>query len=524
MVHLSLLKEDPMLSPPTWSIHHLLPGFPLLMKRGPEDVRVSHITHRSNEVRPGSLFVAIKGYQADGHAFIPDAVARGARCIVLEDASYIPARPSTLFVQVADSRRAMALIASHFYGVPSRRLTLVGVTGTNGKTTLTYLLESVFNAAGLANGVLGTINYRYGETTIEARTTTPDPLILQKTLADMVSSGVKVASMEVSSHALALRRIAGCHFDVAIWTNLSQDHLDFHHTMEAYYETKKTLFTHHLKQSGKPVKHAVINLDDTYGRQLFQELEGVPILTYGTGTEADIHPASADLNASGTYLSLETPSGEISFHSNLIGHHNLMNLLAAVAVSVALKIPFPYIVEGLKAVTVPGRLQPVENPLGIDILIDYAHTPDALENVLKSIKSLARGRIITVFGCGGDRDRAKRPLMGGIAEKLSDLVILTDDNPRTEDGETILNEIESGISFLPRLREEDVASAIKGYLKVSNRKRAIELAVQAASPGDLILIAGKGHEAYQIIGRKRIPFSDLEVARQAVREKTERKT
>ncbi len=523
MVHLPLLKEDPMFSPQTWSIRSLLPGFPLLMKRGPMDVRITHVTHRSEDVQPGTLFVAIKGYRTDGHAFIPEAIRRGACCVILEDPGYISSDPSILFIQVPDSREAMSLIASNFYGVPTKALTLIGITGTNGKTTLTYLIESIWNRCRIPNGVIGTINYRYGTTMLEAKTTTPDALLLQKVLSEMVASGVKMVSMEVSSHALFLKRVTGCHFDIAVWTNLSQDHLDFHPTMEAYFETKKALFTHYLKDSEKPDKWAIVNLDDAYGRRLRDDLTDIPVLTYGTVPEADVHPTQVELDASGTYLRLHTPRGELSFHSNLIGHHNLMNLLAAVAVGTVLHLPMEEMAEGLKFVGIPGRLQPVENSLGIEVLVDYAHTPDALENVLKSLKPLARGRVITVFGCGGDRDRGKRPLMGAIAEKLSDLVILTDDNPRTESREAILKEIESGISFMPLLREHEFPSAIKGYFKQADRQKAIRLAIHAASPGDIVLIAGKGHEPYQIIGTARIPFSDLKVAREAIREKMETK-
>jgi len=517
MVHFSLLKENPMKSPPSWSIHSLLPGLPILLKRGPEDIRITRVTHRSEDVTPGSCFVAIKGYTADGHTFIPEALRRGAQCIVLEDPAYIMPDSPCLFIQVPDTRQALAIMASNFYGHPSRHLTLIGITGTNGKTTISYLIEAMLTKAGIANGVLGTINYRFGDTVIEAKTTTPDPLILQGTLSKMVMAGIEVVSMEVSSHALSLHRVDNCQFDMAVWTNLSQDHLDFHHTMEAYFEAKKDLFLHHLTASKKRNKRAILNLDDPYGRRLVTLLSGkVPLLTYGTHPEADIHPRILDLNASGTHATIHTPEGDLTLSSRLIGHHNLLNLLAAVSVGRALGLSDSYLRDGLASVSIPGRLQRVENPLGVEILIDYAHTPDALENVLKSIRPLARRRVITVFGCGGDRDRGKRPLMGTISEKLSDIVILTDDNPRTEDSAAILDEIETGISFMPSLQETEVSSAIKGYIKVPDRKRAIHLAIHSASPGDIVLIAGKGHEPYQILGTRRIPFSDVSVAEEAL--------
>ncbi len=520
MVHFPLLKENAMKSPPSWSIRSLLPGLPILQKRGAENIRITQVTHHSGDVIPGSCFVAIKGYTADGHTFIPEALRRGARCIVLENPAYIMSDPSCLFIQVPDAREALALMVSNFYGNPSQRLTLIGITGTNGKTTVSYLIEAMLAKAGIPNGVLGTINYRFGTTRFEAKTTTPDPIILQKTLSQMVTSGIEVASMEVSSHALTLHRVDGCQFDMAVWTNLSQDHLDFHHTMEAYFEAKKDLFLRHLMASEKRNKRAILNLDDPYGQRLAALLAGkIPLLTYGTTPEADIHPLTLELNASGTHTTIQTPEGGLPLYSRLIGHHNLLNLLAAVAVGRTLKLPESSLRDGLATVSIPGRLQRVENPLGVEILVDYAHTPDALENVLKSIRPLAHGRVITVFGCGGDRDRGKRPLMGTIAEKLSDIVILTDDNPRTEDSAAILSEIETGISFMPSLQEVEVSSAIKGYIKVQDRKRAIHLAVHAASPGDIVLIAGKGHEPYQILGTRRIPFSDVAVAEEAIRER-----
>ena len=509
-----------MLSPLTWPIQTLLPGLSIIKQSGPENVKITHITQHSKEVVPGTLFVAIKGYSSDGHTFVPEALRRGASAIILQDPSYISHTSRCLFVQVPDTRLALALIASRYYQEPSRHLTLIGVTGTNGKTTLTYLLESIFNRAHIPNGVLGTINYRFGNTSIEAKTTTPDPLILQKTLREMVDQGIQTVSMEISSHALAQHRVGGCQFNVAVWTNLSQDHLDFHHTMENYFKTKMTLFTHYLRSSEKPDRYAIINIDDPYGQQLLRALpRDISLMTYGATRKADVHPENAKLTASGTHLMVKTPDDSWSFHSDLIGHHNLMNLLAAIAVGSSLKISPQDMIEGLKSIIIPGRLQRVENSLGIDILVDYAHTPDALQNVIRSVKPLVRNRLITVFGCGGNRDAKKRPLMGAIAEKLSDLVILTNDNPRNEDPERILDEIQSGLTSIPPLKSAELASAMKGYYRVQDRREAIYLAIQAASAGDVIIIAGKGHESYQIIGPKRIPFSDIEIAREGIRER-----
>jgi len=524
MVHLSLLKEDPMLSPPTWSIQALLPGLPpSISKKGPEDIKVTGITHNSKDVKPNHLFVAIRGFSVDGHTFIPDAIRRGASCIVLEDPAWILPDPHVLFIQVPDSREALAILSANFYGNPSKQMTLIGITGTNGKTTLTYLLESVLAKEGVSPGVMGTINYRFRGKTIEAKTTTPDPLILQGTLNEMLADGIQAVVMEVSSHALALHRVDGCHFDVAVWTNLSQDHLDFHHTMEDYFETKKTLFTRHLALSEKRNKQAIINIDDPYGKQLAKELTSFPLITYGTRSEADVHPVKTEIDASGISMEVQTPRGVLSISSILVGRHNQMNLLAAIAASLSLNVSLRAIQEGLKNVMVPGRLQPVENRLGITVLVDYAHTPDALRNVLQSIRPLTRGRVITVFGCGGDRDKKKRPKMGRIAEELSDSVILTNDNPRSEPPLRILSEIEAGIKTLPSISEEAFLSGAKGVIVIPDRKEAIRLAVRAAAPGDIVLIAGKGHEPYQIIGTAKIPFSDTLVAQEAISERQGRK-
>ena len=517
MVHLPLLKEARMASPSIRSIRTLLPGITPLGVTGPLDVPIAGITNDSRNVTPNSLFVAIKGIAADGHAFIPDVIKKGATCVVHEGTLPLPAASSTLFIQVRDSRRALGILASNYYGNPSSDLTMIGITGTNGKTTLAYLIESIMNAAGIPVGVIGTINYRFGGTSIAAKTTTPDSLSLQKTLNAMRNAGIKTVAMEVSSHALVQRRAAGCQFDAAVWTNLTQDHLDFHHTMQSYFEAKKSLFTQYLPQSSKPDKTAIINLDDTYGSTLIHECPKLKILTYGTTPRADIHPLKSELTEKGIAFTTQTPSGTLSISSNLIGYYNQMNLLAAVATAEGLHIPHNATVKGLRHVTVPGRLEAVPNPLGVTILVDYAHTPDALKNALASIKSLTRGRILTVFGCGGDRDRGKRPLMGAIAERHSDLIFVTNDNPRSEEPRKIIDDIRQGITQVPCMTAKSLPQAKSGYLVEPNRKKAIFLAIQTAQKGDTILIAGKGHEAYQITGSKKRPFSDSLVAKEAIR-------
>ena len=523
MVHLPLLKEVSMGPPPIKSIRSLLPGISPLKIIGPPDVPVVSITHDSRNIMAHSLFVAIKGSVVNGHQFIPDAIKKGASCIVHEEPLSILPVSSTLFVQVKNSRQALGILASNYYGNPSNSLTMIGITGTNGKTTLTYLIESILNAAGIPIGVVGTINYRFGDTSIEAKTTTPDPLVLQKTLNDMRNTGIKTVVMEVSSHALVQHRVAGCLFNAAIWTNLTQDHLDYHHSMQTYFEAKKSLFTRYLTRSSKPEKTAIINLDDTYGNTLTRECREIKILTYGTTPKADIHPQKSELTEKGIQFTAQTPRGVLTITSNLVGQYNQANLLAAVATAEALHIPLNTIEEGLRHVIVPGRLETVSNPLGITIFVDYAHTPDALKNALTSIKSLARGRILTVFGCGGDRDRGKRPLMGAIAARHSDLVFLTSDNPRSEEPRKIINDIRQGIAEMADVTPETLPQAKNGYLVEPDRKKAIFLAVQTARKGDTILIAGKGHETYQITGSKRRPFSDSSVAKEAIRARTVKK-
>jgi len=490
---------------------------------GPLDVPITSITHNSRDAAANTLFVAIRGSAADGHVFIQDVIKKGASCVVHEDALADPTSPSVLFIRVKNSRRALGILASNYYDNPSNTLTMIGITGTNGKTTLSYLVESIMNSADIPIGVIGTVNYRFGNTSLEAKTTTPGPLVLQKTLSDMRNAGIKTVAMEVSSHALIQHRMAGCQFDTAAWTNLTQDHLDFHHTMQSYFEAKKTLFTEYLAQSSKPDKIAVINLNDAYSKALIQACPGLNILTYGTTPKADIHPLKSELTGKGICFTAQTPSGILTITSNLIGQYNQMNLLAAVATAEGLHISPEAIIKGLSKVTVPGRLEPVPNPLGITVLVDYAHTPDALKNALISVRSLAGGRVLTVFGCGGDRDQGKRPLMGAAAEHYSDLIFLTNDNPRSEEPRKIIDDIRQGLTEMTDITEEVLPQGKNGYLIEPDRKRAILLAVQTARRGDIILIAGKGHETYQITGSEKRPFSDSLAAQEAIRARVVKK-
>lgn len=478
---------------------------------------ISAIHYRSQAVVPGGLFVAIAGERVDGHAFIADAVARGAVAVVAE-------RPVALAVPViivADSRRALAALAARLHGCPAEKLVVVGITGTNGKTTTAYLLERILQQAGFSVGVIGTINYRFGGHVRKAPVTTPESLDLQALLLEMVRAGVTHVVMEVSSHAIALNRIAGCWLDVGVFTNLTQDHLDFHRDMQTYWEVKKTLFTRHLNTGPKRDRAvAVINSNDPRGAALLRELNGHG-LSVGSAATNRVHPRGIVHDAAGQRGELMTPEGAIRFASPLVGRHNLENILCAVGTAVALGIPLDKIRTGLETLdAVPGRLEPIPNRSGKFVYVDYAHTPGALENVLQCLQPLTRGRIICVFGCGGDRDPGKRPQMGEIAARMSDLAVVTSDNPRTENPARIIDQVLDGIrrATAHAYSPAELAGGFtrRGYTVEPDRRRAIRLAVLAARPGDTILIAGKGHETYQLLGERSIDFDDRVEARRAL--------
>jgi UDP-N-acetylmuramyl-tripeptide synthetase len=490
---------------------------PLSETARPSDPEISAICYRSQAVTPGGLFVAIAGTRADGHAYIADAVARGAAAVVAERPAAVPV-PVAL---VADSRRALADLAARFHGYPAERLVIVGITGTNGKTTTAYLLERILQQAGFSVGVIGTIAYRFGGQVRKAPVTTPESLDLQALLAEMVRSGVTHVVMEVSSHAIAMQRIAGCWLDVGVFTNLSQDHLDFHRDMQTYWEVKKTLFTQHLNTGPKRDRAvAVINANDPRGAALLRELNGHG-LSVGSAATNRVHPRAVVHDPAGLRGEVLTPEGAIPFAARLVGRHNLENILCAVGTAVALGIPGGRIRAGIEALdSVPGRLEPVPDPSGRFVYVDYAHTPAALENVLQCLQPLARGRIICVFGCGGDRDPGKRPQMGEIAARMSDLTIVTSDNPRSENPARIIDQVLEGIrrADVQAYSPEELVRGLgaRGYAVEPDRRRAIRLAVAAARPGDTILIAGKGHETYQLLGARSIDFDDRAEARRAL--------
>jgi UDP-N-acetylmuramoyl-L-alanyl-D-glutamate--2,6-diaminopimelate ligase len=485
---------------------------------GDLDQEVAGLVYDSRRVAKGDVFFAVPGEKADGHRFVNQAIDRGAIAAVVTHTAEV--RPGVTFVRVENVRATMGLWGAHFYRRPGRRLKLVGVTGTNGKTTTAYLIESILAAAGMEPGVIGTINYRYGGKEMPAHHTTPESLDLHALMAEMAQGGARSVVMEVSSHALVQERVRGVDFDVGVFTNLSRDHLDYHKNMDDYFVAKSRLFTDYLPASAKPAKAAVINGDDVRGRELLGKAQSAGLTTwsYGCGEDWDIKPLQVHHDVSGQSGKIRIKDRVIDFSSQLIGAANLDNILAAVGVGLALQIPQTAIVEGIKKLrSVPGRLQKIDNARGVAVLVDYAHTPDALEKVLGAIRPLTDARVLTVFGCGGDRDRGKRPMMGEIAARLSDVVVLTSDNPRSEDPERILQEIEAGMHKTAISKLEAQATevhGVHGYCVEADRRKAIGLALSWAEPGDVVVIAGKGHEDYQILGAQKIHFDDREVARE----------
>lgn len=493
-------------------------------RHGSLGVAISGLTDDSRTVAPGTVFVAVKGEQADGHAYVGRAIAAGAAALVLQrpwselmtmvsDQATLPALAPVPWVQVPDSRRSLGLLAARFHGDPSARLRMIGITGTNGKTTTTYLCRTILEHARRRVGLIGTVAYQIGKTQIPAAHTTPGAIELQALLSRMVNAGLDSAVMEVSSHALAMDRTAGCEFDIAVFTNLTQDHLDYHHDMEEYFAAKLRLFTG-LMPGAKPAKkRAIVNADDPRAGRIIASCPA-PVWTYGIRERADLRAESVRLSLTGTAFNVATPIGRALIESRLVGEHNVYNVLAAIGVALQEGLPLDVIADGIRQVAnVPGRFERVEAGQPFTIVVDYAHTEDALVRLLDAASALKTGRIITVFGCGGDRDRGKRPKMGRAAAERSDIVFLTSDNPRTEDPLAILQEVEAGIRATPA----DARRAGFRYEVIADRRQAIGAAVREARAGDMILIAGKGHEDYQIIGRTKHHFDDREEAADAVR-------
>ncbi len=473
----------------------LLDALPAARIRGNPGGAVHDIVSDSRQVKSGDLFVAIRGSRQDGHQFAAEAIRRGAVAVVVENGTMVK---EAVAVSVPDTRQALACLAAEFYGRPAERLTLVGITGTNGKTTISRLVKSALEMAGHTVGLIGTIEYLIGEERMPARLTTPDSLELNRLFAEMVSRGVTYAVMEVSSHALSLERVFGLPFTVGVFSNLTRDHLDFHKTEEAYEQAKRRLFEGLDWSRSK----AVINRDDPAGRRMM-EASRAPVISYGFDRESSIWADCVSLSSQGSGFTVHGPDFDFPLSLGLLGRFNIANALAAVGVGYALDMDLSQVRKGLEQVrTVPGRFEQVECGQPFAAIIDYSHTPDALEKCLLAARELTRGSLIVVFGCGGDRDRGKRPVMGEVAGRLADTVIMTSDNPRSEDPEMILDDIEKG------LRGPD------GHERIVDRRQAIGRAIELAGHGDCVVIAGKGHEDYQIIGQERLPFSDrVEVER-----------
>lgn len=484
------------------------------------DEMVRGISCNSEEIKPGEIFFALKGARQDGSRFLEDAVKRGAMAGVVSELKSIDIPQ----VVVRDVNKAFGIACSRLYNEASRRLTVAGITGTNGKTTITYMIESVLNSAGEKCGVIGTTGYRYPGVNITADLTTPDAKRLNQLLQEMVLNGVRVVAMEVSSHALEMGRVWGIDFDVAAFTNLTQDHLDFHKTMDNYFKSKEKLFNLYLPASRKGKLFGVINNDDPYGRRIEIKDGRIKKVTYGIESSADIRAIEINEKMEGSEFLISFNDMTVPVRVNLAGRHNIYNALATFGICIAIGIGIRDIARGIENLRiVPGRLEPVPNNYGIRVFIDYAHTPDALKHVIGELKRTSTGRLITIFGCGGDRDRGKRPLMGEIAGSISDITIITSDNPRTEDPLKIINEIEAGISKLGIKKglepKGNVFRKDKFYTTIPDREEAIRTGLRIAEKGDTVLIAGKGHEDYQIIGTEKRSFSDKEVVLKFLRDR-----
>jgi len=469
------------------------------------DAEVTDVVADSRRCRAGCCFVAVRGTGRDGHAYIPSAVEAGAVAVVCQDPSAVP--EGLAWAVVEDTRVAAARLAQAIHGWPVRRLTCVGITGTNGKTTVAHLIRAILTAAGQSPALLGTIGYETGRRSLEAHTTTPDPITLAELAAEMAADGRTHLVMEASSHALDQRRIAGVEFQVGIFTNLSGDHLDYHHTMTEYQAAKRRLF-----EELAPEAVAVVNRDDPAGPDMAAATKG-RVCWYGLSPAADLWPRIERIDSSGTDFTFLCGSEKVPAHTPLIGRHNVLNCLAAALACKEMGVGLPVAAEALGTVRyIPGRLQRVEAGAPFATFVDYAHTDDALRNVLSSLRPVTSGRLLVVFGCGGDRDRTKRPRMARVAEELADEVVITSDNPRSEEPEAIIEEVRAGLSAGGRLR-----ATVE-----PDRRKAIELAVRLAGPGDVVLIAGKGHETVQILGDRRIHFDDVEVAAEAIRNREAR--
>ena len=469
---------------------------------GKGDPEIKTIESDSRAVTDGSLFVCIPGYTVDGHDFAEQAVQQGAVALISEKEINV----SVPVILVHDAHRALAELANRFYQHPTKSFSLIGITGTNGKTTVSHLIEQIHRDEKQTTGLIGTINMKIADEEFETKNTTPEPLLLQKQFARMRDRNVDTAVMEVSSHALTLGRVRGCDYDIAVFTNLTQDHLDYHGTMEEYRQAKGLLFSQlgNTYDTGRK-KVAVLNADDDAAQQ-YEQMTSAHILRYGIDRPADIKAEDISFSATGTRFRLRTPEENRDVKLMLTGKFSVYNALAAIAACLANGLELDHILNSLEKIAgVPGRFELVDEGQHFPVIVDYAHTPDSLENVLLTVKEMTEGNVFAVVGCGGDRDRTKRPLMAKIATELADTAVLTSDNPRSEDPERIL---------------DDMVEGVKGhYVRITDRSKAIQHAITNAVDGDVVLIAGKGHETYQIVGDQVLDFDDREIARQAIKER-----
>ncbi|MDF2644942.1 MAG: murE2 [Paenibacillus sp.] len=475
---------------------------------GDAETEITGIEADSRKIKAGDLFLCIPGLTADGHDYAPKAIALGASALVTERVLDLPI-PQLV---VKDARYAMAALSAHFYGYPSKELKLIGITGTNGKTTSTYLIEKILRDQGFTTGLMGTIQMKIGDTYTEMERTTLEAVDLQRSFRQMREQKTDYCIMEVSSHALELGRVKGIHFRSGIFTNLTQDHLDYHKTMDAYAAAKGLLFSrlgNGFSADLKERQYAILNADDA-ASHTFSKLTAAQIITYGIENECDVRAANIRITAQGTEFKLISFAGEAFFRMKLVGKFNVYNALGSIAAALAEGIPLEAIRHSLEDITVvDGRMEVVNEGQDYLVLVDYAHTPDGLENALSTIRDFAEGKVITVFGCGGDRDRTKRPLMGKVTAKYSDYLYVTSDNPRTENPDAILADIVPGLKEVNYPREQ--------YELIADRKKAIQKAIEGAGPKDVILIAGKGHETYQDVMGVKHDFDDRLVAKAAIR-------
>jgi UDP-N-acetylmuramoyl-L-alanyl-D-glutamate--2,6-diaminopimelate ligase len=497
-------------------LQQLLNGINVISIVGNLDREIYGVAYDSRQVEQNFAFVCYQGVAVDGHEYVSDAIKKGATAVISEKGLSLPA--NITWVQVKDGRLALALMAANWYNVPAAKLKMIGITGTNGKTSTAYFTQAIFTAAGFKMGIMGSIGHKFGSKFVSATTTTPQALQLQQLLGEMLDGGADSVVMEVTSHSLAQKRVAGIQFDAAVFTNLTQDHLDFHEDMQSYLNAKVELF----RQLKADKSVAILNADDDASQYITQRLalerrdgkmarwqDGKmesPILTYGVKKPANLYVKNVDSTLSRLKFTIITPRGETDVNLKLLGEYNLYNALAATGVGLSFGIGLDVIKTGLESAVVPGRFELVDCGQDFAVVVDYAHTPDALERLLSAARKITEGRLICVFGCGGDRDKGKRPIMGRIASEIADYVIITSDNPRTEVPAQIIAEIEAGVKSGKNKGHESL------YDVIVDRSSAIARGIEIARSGDLVAIAGKGHENYQDFGNKRIHFDDREVA------------